>query len=302
MNDLDAALNKAVEQATQEPATDTPAASTDAPVKESPGADEEVQTKAAAAPAAKDTKADAKASKSSWDGNVESLPEELREHAKAVQRYTTRIAQEAADARKKAEEYEKRFPQDKVTQYERWVQEQSRPKPGEAPRITQEEWEDALLDPTGGKVNEIIDRQIQFKVEAARKAYMSEATKYEREQQERKALEDRVLEFSQLNPDFEKLAKAGIMMPMLRDELDRGGSLETAYARAKDLVESLKGQRDLELKELAEKKKSASTIDKSNGHDETVKWVDNQDEALEASIEAAIAKRPVKVKVRPRKV
>lgn len=301
MDNLDAALNKAVEQAAANPAPVGQVAteSTDAPTKTG----EEAGT--TAAPTGTETKVK---DKPVWDGKLESvdtLPEDLREaareHAKAVQRYTTKLSQEAAEARKKAEDYEKRFPQDKQAAYEKWLADQAKPKPGQAPRITQEEWEDALLDPTGEKMDAIVEKKLSWRVDQERKAMAEAAKGQEKERQDRKALEDRVLEFAQLNPDFEKLAEAGIMMPMLKDELERGGTLETAYSRAKTLVESLKGQRDVELKELAEKKKSASTVDKTNGHDETVKWVNDQDEALEASIEAAISKRPVKVKVRPKK-
>ena len=301
MEDLDAALTKAVDQATEAPAPagQAPVDSTNAPSNEN-GTNTGTAGQAKA-PAA------AKAEKPVWDGKLESLdslPEELREaakeHAKSVQRYTTRLAQEAAEARKKAEDYEKRFPQDKQAQYERWLAEQAKPKPNQAPRISQEEWEDALLDTTGDKVNALLERQVQWKVDQARDAYMEQMSQHEKAAQERKALEDRVLEFASLNPSFEKLAKAGIMMPMLRDELGKGGTLETAYARATGLVESLKAERDVELKELAEKKKDASSFNKNTGKDDSTKWVNDYDEALSASIEAAISKRPVKVKIRPR--
>lgn len=304
MNDLNAALDKAVEAATEAPPqVDKPTeTSTDAPSKE--------QGDNAAAGQAKEVKAPAK-EKAVWDGKLESvdqLPEDLREaareHAKAVQRYTTKLAQEAAEARRKAEDYEKRYPADKQAQYERWLAEQAKPKPNEAPRISQNEWEDALLDPTGMKVNELIDRQIQYKVEQARRGYLEEVKKQEAAALERRSLEEKVLEFASLNPAFEKLAKAGIMMPLLKDELGKpGGTLESAYARALNLVDSFKAERDAELKELTEKKKNASTFDKGTGHDESVKWVNSHEEALEASIENAIMHpgRKLPVKVRPRK-
>jgi hypothetical protein len=308
MSDLDAALDKAVEAATAAPTNVDKAAgtSTDAPSK-SEGDD----TAAGKATEVKDPAKAPVKERAVWDGKLESvdaLPEDLREaareHAKAVQRYTTKLSQEAAEARKKAEDYERKYPADRQAQYERWLQEQAKPKPNEAPRISQGEWEDALLDPTGDKVNGLIDRQIQWKVEQARRAYLDEVKKTETAAQERRSLEDKVLEFASLNPAFEKLAKAGIMMPLLKDELGKpGGTLETAYARALQLVDSFKAERDAELKSLTEKKKDASTFDKGGGHDDTVKWVNNHEEALEASIENAIMHpgRKMPVKVRPRK-
>lgn len=133
---------------------------------------------------------------------------------------------------------------------------------------------------------------------------MDEVKKTETAALERRGLEDKVLEFASLNPAFEKLAKAGIMMPLLKDELAKpGGTLETAYARALQLVDSFKAERDAEIKSLTEKKKDASTFDRGGGHDDTVKWVNNHEEALEASIENAIMHpgRKMPVKVRPRK-
>lgn len=299
MEDLDAAIGKAVEHAGEDPAN---AGQTTQTSEEAPSNDN--GTPAEDKPAAQGTSKE----KAVWDGKLESLdslPEELREaakeHAKSVQRYTTRLAQEAAEARKKSEEFEKRYPTDKLSQYDRWLQEQAKPKPNEAPRITQQEWEDALLDTTGDKMNAILERQVQYKVEQAKQAVMAERNKFEKEQQMRRTLEERVTEFAKLNPDFEKLASAGIMMPILKDELEQGGTLETAYARAQKLADSWKSERDAELKALAAKKKDGTMLDGKSHHEEGTKWVNDYEEALDASIEAAIAKRPVRVKIRPKK-
>lgn len=298
---LDSAIGKAVEQTT--------AASQEAPKVESmaPSTEGTSQPTAETAPAATETppKGTEKAptKKAAWDGNIEALPEELRDYAKNVQRYVTKHTTEAADLRKKVEEYEHKYPKEKLSAFESWQRAEAAKAaaPDAAPSISQDEWEDALLDTTGQKINAILKRQTQFEVNAARKAVMQEMAAEKARLDQHMMLQQRVKEFADLHPDFKKLNDAGILMPVLRQELEAGGTLESGFAAASAMVDNFKAARDAELKELAEKKKNATTFGKSPASDDHVKWVDSKDEAIEAQIGAAIEGKSIKVRVRPPK-
>jgi hypothetical protein len=296
--DLDAVVGNAVEQTVvvskEEAPTESVAPSTE---------NKDQQTGAAAEKPSTEGTAPAKAGKTAWDGNIEALPEELREYAKGVQRYVTKHTTEAAEYRKKVEEYEKKFPSEKMTEFERWKAQEaikSQTKP-EGPSISQEEWEDALLDGTGQKINALIARQTKHQVETARNEFMANMKAEQDRSTQLLGFQQRVKEFAELHPDFKRLNDAGILMPILTKELDAGGTLESAYASAQMAYENIKAMRDIELKELAEQKKAATTLNGKTSNEDHVLWVDSKDEAIEAQINAAIDNRSVRVRVRPPK-
>lgn len=298
---LDAAIGKAVETAVASPDKGQGAAAPEKPQVDS-GASNGDTGQAGETGAQTGSKAPAKKESPVWNGDVNSLPPELQEHAKAVQRYVTKQSTEAAEARKRVEELEKQRLSDEDRQrFNEWKnQQQAAAKKNQEPSITKEEWEDALLDTTGQKVNALMRRQARWEAEQIRNEYVSQAQKQEAAKQQFAKFEQQVLEFAELNPDFEKYARMGIMLPIAQDELGKGGTLESALARARKLEADLKAERDTELQALADKKKSAMSVD---GHgpveDGGVVWVDSREEALERQIEASMNNKKISVKVRP---
>lgn len=297
--DIDKVIGNAVEQTVavskEESVTESPAPSTE---------NKDQQSDATVTPTDTPSKIDGpgKVAKTAWDGNIEVLPEELREYAKGVQRYVTKHTTEAAEYRKKAEEYERKYPAEKLSAFDQWQKaesEKAKIKPG--PSISQEEWEDALLDGSGQKINQLIARQTQHQVEEARNKFLTDMKAEQDRSAQLLSFQQRVKEFAELHPDFKKLNDSGILMPILAKELEAGGTLETAFASAQMAFENIKALRDIELKELAEKKKAASTLNGKGSGEDHVLWVDSKDDAMTAQINAAIDGKPVRVRVRPPK-
>ncbi len=245
-----------------------------------------------------------------WDGvDVTKLPEALQEYARKVQRYTKEKEAEAAELRKKQKEYETRFPAETMAQFEQWrAAQQNRPinqtPETEQPLITAEMWEEALLDTSGKKVNEVVGKIVESRIQQAEQKYAQTIGRLE----QREATVDwttKISEFAEIHGDFKELHEAGIIKPILKaylkDGLPAQEALESAYAEAQKVASHFEAKALAKSQGRVNEKKNGVTFGKTPPSKTDTVWVSDPSEVLERQIEAAMNKQNVKVKVRPNK-
>lgn len=283
---IDAAIAKATEQTVEDDSgktEQTQVADSGTPSNEGEQKKKEPTAQAESSKAADESKA------SVWDGDVSKLPPELQEHAKTVQRYTTKLQQEAADYRKKLQELE-------VERAKNFAP----PKPektAEQPLVSEEEWNDALLDMTGVKVSALLRRTVTAEVDKAKQ----EATAVLTQVQEKQSLvewEQRINDFASANPDFIVLHNAGIMKPMLKEVLSSGGTLEEAYTRAKAIADYFDAKAMEKAQGRVNQKKEASVNNKTPVNNSDVVFADDAEDAFMKAAEAAFDKKRIRTKVK----
>lgn len=242
--------------------------------------------------------------KTTWEykGDVNALPSEMQEYGKGVQRYMTRLQQEAAEAKKKTQEFEQRFTPDVVSKFEAWQKQQSgQPQQQESDFWTPAEWEDAQLDLSGAKAKALVNRMVQSEIQKAVQQF-SPVVQQLNQKQAVVEWEQRISDFAVAHPEFVELHNAGIMKPVLTNILQQGGTLEQAFEEAKKVSEYF-DQKALQKSQgrIIEKKNGASADKTPQQKPDTV-WVNNRDEALETLIGNAIDGKPAgRVKIRPNK-
>lgn len=229
-----------------------------------------------------------------WDGKPESLPTELKQDPKAIQRAYTRKAMALADAEKKLKELDGIKKED-FEAYRQWKQQQEVARqqalvqqPLPPTQLTPEQMELIKNDPTAltTYVNSLVAAQIQeaAKVIAPQIAQMQQAQSVA---QSERMIED----FGAIHPDMWEMAEAGLFKPILEDTVRRGGSLEEAYAQASKIRDAFRTKAEVEAQAgVRAKREAASLSGTTSGADDTV-YVDDSRHSLEKAFDLAFSKK-----------
>lgn len=309
---IDGALEKAMEQAvvSSEAKTEEKVTTPSDKPQLNEGATKQTEDKAGETESSKEPVKDK--SLEVWDGNPNSLPDFMQEHGKKVQRFITQRTTEAAEQKKvlekKVQEYESTLNSEELKNFRTWQNQQKVSPPATVDKaiddgtITQQEWEDALLDLTGAKASSLIKRSIQMEVNKAREEYSKEIQKEKDKETSVRSWENRIAEFADVHPEIVDFHKMGLMKPMLKEVLASGGTLEEAFEKVKAMVDGIRGVERNKLNGSIEEKKGLTSVDKTPKVKADVVYVDNADEALDRIIGDAMDKKPAaKVKIRPNK-
>lgn len=246
-----------------------------------------------------------KKQKIEWDGDINKLPPDLQDWAKASQRKFTEQAMAYAELRRKGQEYSELQESEDWRKFQEWKNQSSQPAPSteSAPYvgITSDEWEAAQLDSTGEVANKLIQREVQRQINDAAKVYgtsvqalrqESELTKF------RSALSD----FADVHPDAIELHEVGLLQPLLSEEVKSGNhktheaAINAAYARASKIKQQ-SDARALQKAQgrVAEKRDAAVSTGTATG--ETTHFdVNGKADVLDKAIDFALQGKKVKVR------
>jgi hypothetical protein len=241
-----------------------------------------------------------------WDGDVNKLPPELQTWAKKAQGTLTKKAMANSEALRLGEEYKAFQKSEEWQKFQQWKQnptpqaarvEQAPQQPGQ---ITAQEWEEAQLDPTGAKFNDLLERKVNARLNEAAKFYGKELQQLRTTQQVTE-FQQVLSDFADLNPDVTKLHEMGIMKPILDEEMRSGRHksyeemVNAAYTRGAKIRDIARQEAVAEAQlRVAEKKNGVTATGTSTGSAEIV-YVDKGN-TLDTAINFALQEKKVKVK------
>ncbi len=240
----DSAFEKAVETATQgkpvEPVSQT---ATPAPT---PVAETAPKSESPAAPVAEQPTAPA--ADTEWDGDVNKLPPEIQGWAKKAQRTLTKKAMSASEDIRLAQEFKQFQGSQDWQAYQQWKRQGPTatvqpvaPTQAQTGAVTQQEWEEAQLDPTGQKFQQLVDRSVQARINEAAQMYGAELQQL-RTTQQVTAFQQVLSDFADANPDVIDLHNKGLLKPFLDEEMKSGRhrTHESAVATATDRARAIR--------------------------------------------------------------
>ena len=241
--------------------------------------------------------------KTVWDGDVNKLPPEIQDWAKAAQRHLTQKAMAEADLRRAGEEYQQFIQSDDYKSFQNWKTQPQQPKTEETPLVsgvTPEEWEQAQLDMTGKSFNGLIQREVQRQVNEAAQMYGAELNNL-RQTSVSTQWREAISSVAEIHPDMVDLHKAGMMKPYIDQELNSGKHksyedvVNAAYQRVAAIRDSFIEQgKKADQARIAEKRQGVSATGIATGNAE-VMTVDKGD-VFNKAFEMALEKKKVKVK------
>ncbi len=187
-----------------------------------------------------------------WDGDVNKLPPEIQGWAKKAQRTLTKKAMSSSDDIRLGQEF-KQFQGSKDWQaYQQWKQgtpqaaiQQPIATQAHQGGVTQQEWEEAQLDPSGQKFQQLVDRSVQAKIQEAAQMYGAELQQL-RTTQQVTAFQQVLSDFADLNPDAVDLHNKGLLKPFLEEEMKSGkhrsheSAVNAAYTRAIQIRDAIR--------------------------------------------------------------
>lgn len=247
-------------------------------------------------------------SKSEWDGDVNKLPPELQSWAKNIQRTFTKKAMAEADTRRLGEEYKQFQSSADYQAFQQWKQQQltgqsaSQPAVQQPQPISQQDLEDALLDPTGQKFNALIDRRVNEKIQEAAQLYSGELMQL-RNSQQLQQFQQTLSDFADLNPDVIEMHEDGIMKPLLDDEMRSGkhksyeDAVQAAYERGKAVRDKANARAMALSQGRVLEKKGAVTQTGTNTAEANIVYAD-KGRTFEAAFENALQGKKVKIKAK----
>ncbi len=187
-----------------------------------------------------------------WDGDVNKLPPEIQGWAKKAQRTLTKKAMSSSDDIRLGQEF-KQFQGSKDWRaYQQWKQgtpqaaiQQPIATQAHQGGVTQQEWEDAQLDPSGQKFQQLVDRSVQAKIQEAAQMYGAELQQLRTTQQVTQ-FQQVLSDFADLNPDAVDLHNKGLLKPFLEEEMKSGkhrsheSAVNAAYTRAIQIRDAIR--------------------------------------------------------------
>ncbi len=189
-----------------------------------------------------------------WDGDVNKLPPELQTWAKKAQRHLTKKAMADSELRNMGQEFQQFQSSEDWRSFQSWKQNRgqvvSQPitptqSPQAQPLVSQQEWEEAQLDPM--KFNGLVDRLVSDKINQAAQMYGQELQQL-RSTQQVTQFQNVLADFAEVNPNVLELHELGIMKPLLEEEM-RGGKhksyesmVNSAYERANQIHDTMKAK------------------------------------------------------------
>ncbi len=244
-----------------------------------------------------------------YDGNPNAVPKQFQKFAKGIQQHFTKKSMSEAELRRKGQEYDQFTQSDEFKNYQAWRSQQNgqptaqpQAQPQNPALISQQEWEEAQLDPSGQKAQALMDRVADAKVQAAIRQYGGQINQIRQEQNLTKfntALSD----YADANPDIMDLHQMGLMKPLLEEEYASGkhrtheSAIAAAHKRASDAHQQVKARLMEEQQKLVEAKRDA-TVTQGTGTGEANVVIVDKNNAFETAFENAVAGKKIKNKLK----
>ncbi len=247
------------------------------------------------------------ADKWEWDGNPNTVPPQFQKHARGIQQHFTKRSMAEAELRRKGQEYEQFMTSEEFKNFQAWKQSGqtpavAQPQPENPTLISQQEWEEAQLDPTGQKAQSLIDRVVQARLNQAVQQYGGQLQQLQNQQQQTQfntALSD----YADANPDVLELHEMGLMKPRIEEELASRkhktyeSAINAAHEKASQAREVMRARLLQEQQVLVQQKRDAVIQSGAGTGEQTIVHVD-QREAFDTAIENAISGKKVKNKLK----
>lgn len=245
-----------------------------------------------------------------YDGNVNKVPPQFQKFAKGLQKHFTQKSMTDAEIRRKGQEYDQFVASEDFKQFQAWKQQsaggqQATPQAGQEQSptlISQNEWEEAQLDPTGQKAQGLIDRVVAARLNQAVQAYGGQLQQLQQEQQTTK-FNTSLADYADANPDVLELHELGLMKPRLEEELASRkhstyeSAINAAHQKAAQTRDMMKARLLQEQQQLVSQKRDASINSGTSSGEATVVHVDKND-AFNTAFENAITGKKVKNKLK----
>jgi t-SNARE complex subunit (syntaxin) len=229
-----------------------------------------------------------------WDGKPETLPTELKQDPKAIQRAYTRKAMALSDAEKKLKEYEG-FNKEELNAYRQWKQQQELERqqklvqqPVAPIQLTPEQLEAVKNDPNlfNQYVQSLVNAQVQQAAqtivpEIQRMKYDNAVSQWERV----------IADFGEVHPDMWEMHEAGLFQPILDSVVEAGGTLEDAYSQASKIKEAFRVKADMEAQARVQAKREASSNPGTSSATDDVVFVDDSRSVIEKAFDLAVSKK-----------
>lgn len=217
---------------------------------------------------------------SKWDGNVLTLPENIKKLIDDNKTAFHTKAQEAAEYKAKLEEL-----QNKVNSY---LQEK---ETEEHPLFSEEEFQAAQLDPN--KFLELTSKVAQNIVEREKQQLTPLISQIQYNQQVAEN-EKKINEFAAKNPDFWNLYESGVLEPFVAKH-----GLEEGYKMAANIANNLKQDAVLKAQARVQEKKASTSATPTASQSIEVLYVNNPNDVLPTQIKMAAEGKKVKVRYKP---
>lgn len=231
-----------------------------------------------------------------WNGDINALPDELKEYGKSVQRHLTTQSMAQAELKKKVQEYESTLNSEDYKTFQTWKQQNQTPNAGQVnqpqPVLTPEEWEAFQLDPS--KANQILQNAFQ---RMATQYTQSIENRFQEMQHKDAVIEwkSTLQDFAQLHPEFVELHELGLMEPILRQTVDAGGTLEQAFERAVQIRDGMQARALKASQGRVNEKRNAVTSSANVSNEADIKYIGKNEDALEAAFNLAFEGKSMKV-------
>lgn len=303
----DNALEKAVQSASQgKPEESAPQSENTAPT---PAAETAPKAEAPAAPVENPAPSTPKTD-DEWDGDVNKLPPEIQGWAKKAQRTLTKKAMAASEDIRLAQEFKQFQGSQDWQAFQQWKQQARTPQaaapvesvPQQPGSITQQEWEDAQLDPTGQKFQALVNRQVQAKINEAAQVYGHELQQLRTTQQVTQ-FQQILSDFADLNPDAVDLHNKGILKPFLEEEIKGGrhksyeSAVATAYERARSIRDAIREDAMAAAQQRIAEKRNAVVSTGTSVGEANIAYVD-KNSTFDEAMNFAMQGKKVKVKAK----
>ena len=218
---------------------------------------------------------------SKWDGNVLTLPDDVRKLVDDNKQAFHTKAQEAADYKTKLDSL-----QSQVNEYLEAVK-----KSEEKPLFTEDEFQAAQLDPN--KFLELSQRVAKDIVEKEKAQLTPMISKIQFNQQVAEN-EKKINDFASKHNDFWSLYEAGALEPFVKEH-----GLEKGYEMAAGIVSRLEQAAVQKAQARVQEKKASVSVTPTQSTTMEVLYVNNPNEVLSTQIRMAAEGKKIKVRYRP---
>lgn len=235
-----------------------------------------------------------------YNGDRKAVPKPFENYVKGLDRYVTKKDQALAEAKKKAEEYDKLVNSDAYKGYQQSLA-RTQPNPTGIPTddVTQEEL-DAIMAGDGKTLREVIRREAKRTLENDYKSEIERVKSVELKQKELETAE-MIKSFSELHPTFNQYLEDDAYYEFMLASIQRGKSLDDVHAAIERLETRASAKAEASYKEMIEKKKAGSVVAKSTTGTPDVVYADDENHAKRLAVELALKNDPRQVHIRPKK-
>lgn len=247
-----------------------------------------------------------------WDGNPNTLPPQFAKYGKGIQRYFTKRSMTESELRKAGEEHAKFVQSEEYKQFQTYKKSLNQALPPQqelnVPKqrhYSQEEWENALLDPSGEKMADLIERVAERKLRSTEEKVQQTVSQFQQATNTahwNAALSD----FAEIHPEAVEYHNMGLMEPIVRQELASGkhnsyeSVLNTALERVDKSVQAIRQQEQAKAQGRIQEKKAAVVNTGTAVGDFSIVEVE-KGEALDKAIEFGMTQPGKRVKVRSKR-